>query len=493
MNRDVIHINEKSPISSWFAPAEFLVWRARAPQMTSPSYRLYVLAYPIRFDHYDNGLEYESLFSYDECINSKLQREIDGTLSCHTMMTMRNQRRPLGLLLLTVALLPFISFGKEDRNPTCEQVNSEYDDGVVCNEPDSTTDFSHDLSALDPNQAPKRCDDWNIQMMNLNEIDPLYVCIEWHRLYGVLKPATSAPTGMPTIVPTLSPSTCTGALVSRCDVKTLIAVLKTLLLFLLYSNVANDGASDHVPTDSCQYAGANESPTSEETTTTNDTDLPLFLSVSLRFVLSFPKRWNEWRNLQQQVPYDQLEFTAITNKHIQQYLTSQLNRNVDAVNLRATSSQVSALQGSTVVKERMSGTVVFTNGTQQQVPTATTVNALTLQALEDDALWEFFFRLRGANDPYLSKAQQVTLVDSTFTRSSGDASESGGGERTFSVGVIITLVVIGVVTTSIVGYFVYWWKSKIIWIRSIVVTRKRERKRPIRKPRRSKDHSSKMT
>jgi hypothetical protein len=212
----------------------FGVWRTRAPQMTSSSYRLFVLVYPIRFDHFDNCLEYESLFSYEECINSKLQeRNWWHTFMSH-MMTMRNQRRPLGLLLLTVALLPFISFGKEDRNPTCEQVNSEYDDGVVCNEPDSTTDFSHDLSALDPNQAPKRCDDWNIEMLNLNEMDPLYVCIEWHRLYGELKPATRAPTAMPSIVPTLSPSTCTMYLneLPLC-VKTLIAVLNLALVSLV--------------------------------------------------------------------------------------------------------------------------------------------------------------------------------------------------------------------------------------------------------------------
>jgi hypothetical protein len=51
----------------------FVVWGARAPPMTSPLDRLSVLVYSIRFDHYDNGLEYESLFSYEECINSKLQ------------------------------------------------------------------------------------------------------------------------------------------------------------------------------------------------------------------------------------------------------------------------------------------------------------------------------------------------------------------------------------------------------------------------------------
>lgn len=125
------------------------------------------------------------------------------------MVKMRNERRPLGLLLLTVALLPLISFGKEDRVPTCEDLNSEYKDDVVCNSPDSTTDFSVDLSALDPTQPPRRCNEWTIEMLNLDEMDPLYVCIEWHRRYGVLKPATRAPTSMPTSAPTVAPSTCT--------------------------------------------------------------------------------------------------------------------------------------------------------------------------------------------------------------------------------------------------------------------------------------------
>ena len=140
---------------------------------------------------------------------------------------MRNPQRPVGLLLLTVALLPFISFGKEDRLPTCEDFNSEYDDDtVVCNSPDSTTDFSYDLSALDPNQAPTRCNDWNPGMTNLDGMDPLYICIEWHRLYGV--PLTSAPiaTAMPTRAPTVSPSTCT---VCHTD---LVVVVKPLITVL---------------------------------------------------------------------------------------------------------------------------------------------------------------------------------------------------------------------------------------------------------------------
>lgn len=86
--------------------------------------------------------------------------------------------------------------------PTCEQVNEDYDDDtVLCNDPESINDYSYDLSALNPNQAPMRCKDWNVSMMNLEAMDPLYVCIEWHRLYGVLRPQTRAPTMTPTQAP----------------------------------------------------------------------------------------------------------------------------------------------------------------------------------------------------------------------------------------------------------------------------------------------------
>ena len=205
------------------------------------------------------------------------------------------------------------------------------------------------------------------------------------------------------------------------------------------------------PTTRVGTAAPTQSSTLKEPTTTNDNDSTSLQvdEFSLRIVV--PKEVKR-RNLQQGgVPYNQVEFTEITNNHIYKYLESELNRNVATVDLRVVSSQVSALQGSTVVKERMSGTVEFVGN---EIPSRKTVNALVLQALEEEALWEFFFRLRGASDVYLQKTQQVTLVDSTFSDASNESNTS------FSVGVIVTLVAIGVVTASIVGYFVYWLKQQ---------------------------------
>jgi len=196
---------------------------------------------------------------------------------------------------------------------------------------------------------------------------------------------------------------------------------------------------------------ADNTTTTDDTTDTDDTtiDSPIQTqSIQLDdFTLSIvvPSRI-ERRMLRTGVPYNQLEFTQITNAHIYNHLEKELN--VAAVNLRITSSQVTSLQGSTIVKEQMSGTVEF----HDTLSLSSTVNTLVLQSLEGQDLWEYFFRLRGAQDPYLKKTQQVTLVDTT--------SLANGSGSTFSTGVIITLVVIGLVTAGIVGYFVYWLKKQ---------------------------------
>jgi hypothetical protein len=201
----------------------------------------------------------------------------------------------------------------------------------------------------------------------------------------------------------------------------------------------------------------NDTDTKDNDTDTNDNSTTSILIDEFTLRIVVPKEVKR-RNLQQkqEVPYNQVEFTEIINAHIYNYLESELNRNVAAVDLRSISSQVSALQGSTVVQERMSGTVEFTG--PEEVPSPRTVNALTLQALEENALWEFFFRLRGASDVYLQKTQQVTLVDSTFSNAASEESSTSGSS--LSVGVIVTFVVIGVATASIVGYFVYWLKKQ---------------------------------
>lgn len=163
------------------------------------------------------------------------------------------------------------------------------------------------------------------------------------------------------------------------------------------------------------------------------------------------------RSLQQQVnavPYNQEEFTIITSHHLYQHLEKELNRNVAAVHLEITQSRATSLQGSTIVKETLSGSVDFED-TGNAVPSPRTVNALAIQALEGQALWEYIFRLRGAQDAYLAKTQQVTLVDSSSSFSTESSSDSP-----ISTGVIVTLVIIGLVTASIVGYFVYWLKKQ---------------------------------
>ena len=163
------------------------------------------------------------------------------------------------------------------------------------------------------------------------------------------------------------------------------------------------------------------------------------------------------RRLGQGVPYNQMELTTITNKHMATYFENELNRKVPSVNLRIQQSQVTSLQGSTVVEERMSGTVDFYSN--EPLPSAVTVNALVIQALEGQAMWEYFFRLRGANDVYLANTQQVTLVDASSSTTSA-SSRTSAASSTISTGVITTLVVVGLVTAAIVGYFVYWWKKQ---------------------------------
>jgi len=87
--------------------------------------------------------------------------------------------------------------------PTCEELNAEYDDDtVVCQDSQG-----YDLNALDPNQAPMRCEDWDSGDTNLDLVDPYYICIKWHELYGVLRPTTTTTTVAPTTLPTMSPTT----------------------------------------------------------------------------------------------------------------------------------------------------------------------------------------------------------------------------------------------------------------------------------------------
>lgn len=114
---------------------------------------------------------------------------------------------PLGLCLplLLVILLSFPTlhvFAKEDRLPTCEELNEDYDDDtVICNQQDAS-DYSYDLSKLDPNRAPLRCRDWDRSMVDLDVLDEYYICEKWHKLYGVLRPVmTQAPTVSPTRTP----------------------------------------------------------------------------------------------------------------------------------------------------------------------------------------------------------------------------------------------------------------------------------------------------
>jgi hypothetical protein len=218
--------------------------------------------------------------------------------------------------------------------------------------------------------------------------------------------------------------------------------------------------STPAPTESStlEETTTNDTDTKDNDTDTNDNSTTSILIDEFTLRIVVPKEVKR-RNLQlkQEVPYNQVEFTEITNAHIYNYLESELNRNVAAVDLRIISSQVSALQGSTGVHERMSGTVEFTG--PEEVPSPRTVNALTLQALEENALWEFFFRLRGASDVYLQRTQEVTLVDSTFSNAASEEENVTSGSS-LSVGVIVTFVMIGVATASIVGYFVYWLKKQ---------------------------------
>lgn len=192
----------------------------------------------------------------------------------------------------------------------------------------------------------------------------------------------------------------------------------------------------------------------DDTTSPSLTETVRLNSFSLRIVV--PTVINRLRRaLQNGVPYDQEEFLTVTSNHISQYLENELNREVAAVNLRSDASQVTSLQGSTVVKETISGSVDFV--ATANVASPKTVNALAVQSLEGQEMWEYFFQLRGANDPYLQKTQQVTLVDSTPTSTENDSSSGGS---TFSTGVIATLVVIGIITAAIVGYFIVWLKKQ---------------------------------
>lgn len=134
------------------------------------------------------------------------------------MMTMKMRRlcshgHPwhLGLLVLLVVFLRLVpTQAKEDRVPTCSELNKNFDDDtVICNQA-SPTDYSYDLTKLDPNRAPLRCEDWTIEDVNLNIMDELYICEKWHELYGRLRP-TPAPTRMPTASPTRTPSKCRKA------------------------------------------------------------------------------------------------------------------------------------------------------------------------------------------------------------------------------------------------------------------------------------------
>lgn len=101
---------------------------------------------------------------------------------------------PLGLLLFGTTLLPTRVYAKEDRVPTCEELIADYDDDTVA----CMNDSSYDLSALDPQQPPMRCNEWDPKDMDLDVLDPLYICVKWFELYGI----------KPTRAPTKAPSTC---------------------------------------------------------------------------------------------------------------------------------------------------------------------------------------------------------------------------------------------------------------------------------------------
>jgi hypothetical protein len=154
------------------------------------------------------------------------------------------------------------------------------------------------------------------------------------------------------------------------------------------------------------------------------------------------------RRLQQiAAPFDRDLLLSITQTHIHNFLESELHRNVEQVTLEYVEpSQVASLQGSTVVFVCIHGLVLMGGA-----PSAKVLNALAMQSLEGQALWEFFFQLRESDDAALSSTQQVTLVDQSTTTST--TSEKG-----LSGLVIGILAATSILTTGIIVYMFVWAK-----------------------------------
>jgi hypothetical protein len=80
-------------------------------------------------------------------------------------------------------------------------------------------------------------------------------------------------------------------------------------------------------------------------------------------------------------------------------------------------------------------------------PSSNMVNAIVLQSLEGQALWELFFELRESGDPVLAKLQQVTLVDTSETSTPQD-----GGVSPLVIGILVGT---GTLTILILAYMCF--------------------------------------
>jgi hypothetical protein len=169
---------------------------------------------------------------------------------------------------------------------------------------------------------------------------------------------------------------------------------------------------------------------------TNQQTIPIS-AFTLRLVVPSQTR----RRLQ--APYNLDVLLTVTQDHIRNYLMGELNKNVDDVKLSYVKpSQVTFLQSSTAVMEEMSGYVLMDGA-----PSSNTVNAIVLQSLEGQALWELFFELRESGDPVLAKLQQVTLVDTSETSAPQD-----GGVSPLVIGILVGT---GTLTILILAYMCF--------------------------------------